>query len=156
VTSILQLLDTASVLPQGLVLAVRAKAPLAAMLLMSSVAVPVFSRVTLLALLVDPTASLLNVKDAGVRVTAGAELFVTVSATVVVLVSEPDTPEMVMVEVPTVAVALAVKVSELVVLAGFGEKLAVTPLGKVEVLRVTLPLKPFSGVIVTVVEALLP
>lgn len=152
----MQLLDTASVLPQGLALGVRAKAPLAAMLLISSVAVPVLVTVTLLPLLVAPTASLLNVRDGGSMVTAGAELFVTVSCTVVVLVKEPDTPLMVTVEVPTVAVALAVKVSELVVLAGFGEKFAVTPLGRVEVLRVTLPLNPFSGVIETVVEALLP
>ena len=41
--------------------------------------------------------------------------------------------------------ALAVSVNVLVVVVGFGAKPAVTPLGNPEALRVTLPVKPFSG-----------
>jgi len=60
------------------------------------------------------------------------------------------------VTVPVAAVALAVKVSVLVVAAGLGLKDAVTPLGKPDAERVTLPLKPFTGAIVIVLAPLLP
>ncbi len=62
----------------------------------------------------------------------------------------PDVPVTVTVAVPVVAVALAVSVSVLVLVAGLGVNAAVTPLGKPDAERLTLPLKPFAGVIVIV------
>src|SRR5438093_485345 len=63
---------------------------------------------------------------------------------------------MVRVTVPVVAVGFAVSVSVLVVAVGLGLKAAVTPLGSVEGDRVTLPVKPFCGETVIVLEPLLP
>src|SRR5947207_14207527 len=63
---------------------------------------------------------------------------------------------MVTVTVPVVAVGFAVSVSVLVVAVGLGLKAAVTPLGSVEGDRVTLPVKPFCGETVMVLEPLLP
>ena len=77
----------------------------------------------------------------------------TVRLSVVVFVKLPDTPWIVTVTVPVAAVGVAVKVSVLVLVAGLGLKFAVTPLGKFEAERVTLPLKPSCGVIVMVVVA---
>jgi hypothetical protein len=74
----------------------------------------------------------------------------------VVFVREPDVPEIVSGAIPVVAVAEAVKVSTLAVVAGFGLKSAVTPLGSPKAERVTLPEKPFCGVIVIVLVPLLP
>lgn len=70
--------------------------------------------------------------------------------------SEPEVPVMVTVEVPVVAVELAVNVTELVDVVGFVPKLAVTPEGKPEADRVTLPVNPPEGVTVIVLLALLP
>ena len=75
---------------------------------------------------------------------------------VVVLVNEPDSPVIVTVTVPVVALELAAKVSVLVVVAGLGLKDAVTPVGKPDAERVTLPENPFSGVMVMVLVPLLP
>ena len=63
-----------------------------------------------------------------------------------VLVKLPDVPVTVTLAVPVVAVPLAVivKVLVFVVLGGLND--AVTPLGKPETDRLTLPLKPFCGV----------
>ncbi len=69
---------------------------------------------------------------------------------VVVSVKLPDVPVIVTVTVPVAALALAVKVSVLVVVAGLGLNTAVTPLGTPDADNVTLPLKPFAGVIVIV------
>ena len=74
----------------------------------------------------------------------------TVRLTVVVCVRLPEVPVMVTVAGPAVAVALAVNVSLLVVVAGFGLNAAVTPVGKPEADMVTLLVNPFSRVIVTV------
>src|ERR1039458_8740282 len=63
---------------------------------------------------------------------------------------------MVTVTAPVAAVALAVSVSVLVEVVGFGLNAAVTPLGKPDAERVTLPLKPFTGVMVIVLVPLLP
>jgi hypothetical protein len=63
---------------------------------------------------------------------------------------------MVTVAVPVVAVPLTVSVSVLVLVAGFGSKAAVTPLGNPEAESDTLPLNPFSGVIVIVLVPWLP
>lgn len=65
---------------------------------------------------------------------------------VVVWVRVPETPVTVMVDVPTVAVALAVKVNTLVEVVGLVPKAAVTPDGRAEFESVTLPVKPPEGV----------
>jgi hypothetical protein len=61
---------------------------------------------------------------------------------------------MVTVLVPVVAVLLAVKVSVLVPVAGFGLNDAVTPVPAPEAERVTAPEKPLDGVMVIVVVPL--
>src|SRR5579872_2873444 len=63
---------------------------------------------------------------------------------------------MVTVEVPVVAVELAVSVTELVDVVGLVPKVAVTPAGKPEAARLTLPVNPPDGVTVTVLLPLLP
>jgi hypothetical protein len=156
VTLITQLFPTASVLPQGFVLVAFAKSPLVAMLLMSSVAVPVLVTVTIFAELVSPKTMLPHVSAVGTRVTAGPPPEVTVRLNVVVAVRLPDVPVIVTVTVPVAAVALAVRVNALVVVVGFGVNAAVTPLGRPEAERVTLPLKPFCGTTVMVLAPLLP
>jgi hypothetical protein len=113
------------------------------MLLMSSAALPVLVTVTGFAVLVSPTTTVVNVREVGDRVTAGARLL-TVRFKVVVFVV-PDTPVMVTGLVPAAAVALTVRVSVLVEVVGFGTNCAVTPLGRPEALNSTLPLKPFTG-----------
>jgi len=60
------------------------------------------------------------------------------------------------VDVPVVAVLLAVKVKALVEVVGFVPNEAVTPEGRAEFESVTLPVKPPLGVTVIVEEALLP
>jgi hypothetical protein len=76
----------------------------------------------------------------------------TVSAIVVVSVSEPETPVMVIVTgPPTVAVLEAVRVNTLEsVVVGLGLKLAVTPLGSPVAERVTPEANPLAGVTVMV------
>lgn len=75
---------------------------------------------------------------------------------VIVLLRLPEFPVMVTVTVPVVAALLAerVKVLELVALAGLND--AVTPVGKPDADRLTLPVKPFCGVMLTVLEPLVP
>jgi hypothetical protein len=83
----------------------------------------------------------------------------TVRLSVVVFVKPPELPVMVTVTVPVAAVLLAVNVNVLLLvgeLVGLGLNAAITPLGRVEVDRVTLPLKPFCGVTVIVLCPLLP
>jgi hypothetical protein len=58
---------------------------------------------------------------------------------------------MVTVLVPVVAELLAVNVSVLVPVAGFGLNAAVTPVPRPLAERVTLPVKPLDGVMVMVV-----
>jgi hypothetical protein len=153
VTLIVQLFPAASVLPQ--VVLFLAKSPLVAMLLMSSVTVATFLTVTIFAGLVMPTTTSPHASEVGDRETTGP-LLVTVSINVVDPAELPDMPEMVRAAVPIVAVAFAVRVNVLVVVAGLGTNAAVTPLGKLEAAKVTLPLKPFTGATVMVLEPLLP
>jgi hypothetical protein len=68
----------------------------------------------------------------------------------------PETPAIVTVAVPVVALALAESVIVVLLVAGFGLKAAVTPAGKPDAENVTLPLNPFSGSITTVLVALFP
>jgi hypothetical protein len=68
----------------------------------------------------------------------------------------PDLPVIVTVDVPAVAEELAVNVNVLLELAGFGENVALMPLGKPEADSVTFPAKPFAGVIVIVLVPAVP
>ena len=81
---------------------------------------------------------------------------VTVSEMVVLAVRLPEVPVMVTVDVPVAAVLLAVSVSTLEVVDDVGLNEAVTPLGRPDAVKATVPVKPFSGVTVTVSVALLP
>ena len=63
---------------------------------------------------------------------------------------------MVTVDVPVVAVLLAVRVNELVVVAEAGLKEAVTPVGRPDADKLTLPVKPLWGVTLMVLEPLAP
>ena len=76
--------------------------------------------------------------------------------TVVVVVKLPEEPVIVMVTVPIVAVPVADRVKRLLVVAGFVPKLALTPLGRPDAVKFTLPLKPLRGLIVMVVEPTAP
>ena len=80
----------------------------------------------------------------------------TVNAMEVLALRLPEVPLMVTVEVPAAAELLAVSVSTLDALAGFVPNDAVTPLGRPEAARVTLPLKPPAAVTVIVSVPLLP
>lgn len=80
----------------------------------------------------------------------------TVSVTVVVWLRLPDVPVIVTVAVPVVAVELAVSVKVLLPVVLAGLKLAVTPDGSPEAERLTLPLNPFDGLTVIVLDPLLP
>ena len=64
----------------------------------------------------------------------------------------PDTPVMVTVLVPVVALPLAFNVSVLLVVPGLGLKDAVTPLAKPLAESVTLPVNPPEGAMVTRVD----
>lgn len=64
---------------------------------------------------------------------------------VVVSVRAPDFPVMVTLYCPTATELLAVSVSRLFSTVEFGEKDAVTPLGRPDAERVTLPVNPFWG-----------
>jgi hypothetical protein len=63
---------------------------------------------------------------------------------------------MVTVAVPVAAVGLAVNVTVLVDVVGLVPKVAVTPAGRPEADRLTLPVKPPEGVTVIVLLPLLP
>ena len=62
---------------------------------------------------------------------------------VVVTLSAPDVPVTVTTLWPMLAELLAVKVSTEIPVAGLGEKDAVTPFGRPETARFTLPVKPY-------------
>jgi len=74
----------------------------------------------------------------------------TVRASVVFATRLPEVPVMVTAAVPVVAVALAVSVSTLVPDVGFVPNTAVTPLGRPDAARLTLPVNPFWSVTVMV------
>jgi hypothetical protein len=65
---------------------------------------------------------------------------------VVLAVWEPEVPVIVTTYCPRLAVLLAVSVSVLCPVVGFGLHDAVTPLGRPEAARVTFPVKPYRGV----------
>lgn len=159
VTWIWQVFFTASVLTQDDATIFCAKSPLEVMLLMSSVAVPVFLTVTVRTGAVAPTLILPQVRDAGLRLTAAPLLLLaafTVRPKLVLSVKALDVPVIVTVTVPVAAVALAVKLSVLEVVAGLGLKFAVTPPGNPDAESVTLPVKAFCAAMSTVVDDSLP
>jgi hypothetical protein len=75
---------------------------------------------------------------------------------VVVFDKLPEVPVTVTVTVPVVAVLLAVSVNVLVLVALLGLNNAVTPLGRPDAAKLTLPLKPLCGVTVMVLVPLAP
>jgi hypothetical protein len=75
---------------------------------------------------------------------------------VAVLFTVPATPVTVTVAVAAAAVPVATNVSVLPVAVLAGLKLAVTPFGRVDKVKLTLLLKPFCPVTVSVLEPLLP
>lgn len=76
----------------------------------------------------------------------------TVRVTEVLAFNAPETPLIVSVTVPVAAVELAFIVKVLAPVVGFGLNPAVTPLGNAEFERVTLPVNPFAGTTLIVVE----
>jgi hypothetical protein len=79
-----------------------------------------------------------------------------VRETVVVFVKLPEVPVTVTVTVPIAAVLLAVSVNVLVLVVLLGLNEGVTPLGRPEADKLTLPLKPFCGVTEMVLAPLAP
>jgi hypothetical protein len=86
----------------------------------------------------------------------GVAVEFTVSARVVVAVKLPEVPVIVTVADPVVAVLLAVSVSTLVPVVGLVPNAAVTPLGRPDAARVTLPVNPPTSVTVIVLVPLPP
>jgi hypothetical protein len=80
----------------------------------------------------------------------------TVSVIVTLLLKLPEVPVMVTEYVPITAVPMADKVKRLVAVAGFVPKLAVTPLGSPDAVRLTEPVNPFRGFALSVVEPAAP
>jgi hypothetical protein len=81
----------------------------------------------------------------------------TVRETEVVCIRLPEVPVIVRETVPNTAVPLAVSESVLLPVTGFGENVAVTPLSKPAVTeKLTLPLKPFAGLILMVLVPAAP
>ena len=76
--------------------------------------------------------------------------------TVVVFVKLPDEPVTVTMTVPVAAVLLAVSVKVLLLAVLLGLNDAVTPLGRPDADKLTLLLKPFSGVTVMVLAPFVP
>ncbi len=77
----------------------------------------------------------------------------TPSCTVVVSVSVPDVPATVSVYCPGTAELAAVSVNVLYVVVGVRDHAAVTPLGRPETARFTLPLNPYCGLTAMLVLA---
>src|SRR5580700_5291763 len=114
--------------------------------------------VLVMVMVLVPLEPWVTVTDAGEApmVKFGVAVALTVRATVVVAVRLPEVPVMVTVDVPVVAVELAVSVSTLVPVVGFVPNAAVTPLGRPEAARVTLPANPFKSLTVIVLVPLPP
>ena len=74
---------------------------------------------------------------------------------VVDAVRVPEVPVMVTLDVPAVAVPLAFRVSMLLPVVGFVPNVAVTPEGRPDAARITLPANPSSPVTVMVTGVLL-
>jgi len=96
--------------------------------------------------------------EAGAAATVkfGVEVALTVRASVVVAVRLPEVPVMVTLDDPVVAELLAVRVSTLLPVVGLVPNAALTPLGRPDAARVTLPVNPLTSVTVMVLVPLLP
>ena len=70
----------------------------------------------------------------------------------VLLLRAPDVPVTITLNVPIAAELDAVRVRLVLDVVGLMPKAGVTPLGNPETLKVTLPLNPFAGLMVMVVE----
>ena len=116
---------------------------------------PPVSVTVIVSVAVAPCVTLTDVGDAA-NVKPDVGLAATVSAMGVVSVVEPETPLMVTVELPVVAVLVAVNVATLVPVVGLVLQETLTPLGRVEVDNVTLPVKPPVSVTVIVSVAVAP
>jgi hypothetical protein len=68
----------------------------------------------------------------------------------------PEVPVIVTGDIPIVALLLAISVKVLVAVAGFVLNDAVTPLGRPDADKLTLPVKPFWGTMVMLLETLDP
>lgn len=68
----------------------------------------------------------------------------------------PEVPVMVRAYCPGTVELLMVSVNVLFVVAGFGDHDAVTPLGRLDTDRFTLPLNPYCGYTPTLVVATVP
>src|ERR1700722_302601 len=137
--------ENVAVTPEGRPLALRVVAELKLFcLVMVIVLVPLV-----------PCVTVTEVGDAAI-VKFFVAVALTVSATDVVAVKLPEVPVMVTVDVPVVAVALAVRVSTLVPVVGLVPNVAVTPLGNPDAASVTLPVNPFTSVTEMVLVPLLP
>ena len=79
-----------------------------------------------------------------------------VRESVAVFIKLPEVPVMVTATVPVVAVLPAASVKVLVLAVLMGLKDAVTPLGRPDADKLTLPLKPFSGLTLMVLVPLAP
>ena len=121
------------------------------------VTLPVNPLVGLTVIVLVPFAACAMLKVLGEADSVKFGAAVTVRAMVVVSVKAPEVPVIVtVVGPPVVAKALAVSVSRLVPVVGLVAKPAVTPLGRPEAARVTLPEKPPTSVTVIVLVLLLP
>jgi hypothetical protein len=103
-----------------------------------------------------PPTTLVGLSSSEATVGRGGGGGVTVRVSVVVFVKVPDVPMMVTVTVPVLAALPAVSVNVLVVVVGLGLNDAVTPLGRPEADKLTLPLKPFCGVTLIALAPLPP
>ena len=68
----------------------------------------------------------------------------------------PQAPVMVTVKLPVAVAPLAERVNTLLEVAGFAPKVPLTPFGKPEAVKMTLLVRPFRGLIETVVEPEVP
>ena len=98
-----------------------------------------------MSVLVPPAAPCVIVTLVGEAASVKFGVPFTVKLTDVLCDRLPDTPVMVTVAVPVVAVELAVKVRVVELVDGFGLNAAVTPVGNPDAENVTLPLKLFVG-----------
>jgi hypothetical protein len=85
--------------------------------------------------------------DDGVSVKLGGVKEVTVSLMLAEVLSEPDVPTMVTVELPTAAVLLTANVTTLLCVVGLVPNVAVTPLGRPDAERVAGLLKQYSDTV---------
>ena len=104
-------------------------------------------------IVVTPLLPCVTVNDVGEADSLKLPKPFTVNVTVMLVLRLPEAPVIVIDAFPFLALDLAVNVRVLVLVAGFGLKAAVTPLGNPVAENETFPLKPFAGVMVIVLAA---